>query len=134
MPLVEWKPEYGVGSPEVDAQHRKLVDLINQLHGAMQAGARPAALQQIMNELVGYTRYHFDFEEKVMERAGYPDLSGHQRIHRAMVAQVEKMREEAQSSRVGFSIKLMGFLKTWLTDHILGTDRKYAPYLEKVKA
>ncbi|MGQ9919130.1 MAG: bacteriohemerythrin, partial [Bryobacteraceae bacterium] len=90
-------------------------------------------LKRVLNDLMNYTRYHFGYEEKLMERAGYADLSSHKRVHRAMVEQVEKLRKEAESSRTGFSIKLMGFLKNWLTDHIMGTDQKYAPTLKGVK-
>lgn len=130
MAFVDWKPEYSVGHMEIDQQHKKLVGIINQLHDAMKAGGRPEELMRIMDELVSYTRYHFAHEEKLMEKAGYTDLAAHRRVHRAMVEQVEKLRQEAGSSRAGFSIKLMGFLKNWLTDHILGTDRKYAPALK----
>ncbi|MCS7044302.1 MAG: bacteriohemerythrin [Bryobacteraceae bacterium] len=133
MAFVDWKPEYNVGHAEIDEQHKRLVGLINQLHDAMKAGGRHEDLMRIMNELVNYTRYHFTHEENLMRQAGYPDLASHQRAHRAMVEQVEKLKQEAGSSRAGFSIKLMGFLKNWLTDHILGSDMKYAPALKTSK-
>ncbi|MEJ5366872.1 MAG: bacteriohemerythrin [Bryobacteraceae bacterium] len=134
MAFVDWKPEYSVGHAEIDQQHRKLVDLINNLHETMKLGGKPEDLKRILNDLVNYTRYHFGHEEKLMEKAGYPDLADHKRVHRAMVEQVEKFRKEVESSRTGFSIKLMGFLKNWLTEHILGTDQKYAAVVKSVKA
>lgn len=133
MAFVDWKPQYSVGHPEIDEQHKRLVGLINQLHEAMKAGGRPEDLMRIMNELVNYTRYHFAHEEKLMQQAGYSDLAAHQRVHRSMVEQVEKLRQEAGANRAGFSIKLMGFLKNWLTDHILGSDMKYAPALKSAR-
>jgi hemerythrin-like metal-binding protein len=132
MAFVDWKQEYSVGNREIDEQHKRLVGLINQLHDAMKAGGRHEDLMKIMNELVDYTRYHFSHEEKLMQKAGYRDLAAHQRVHRAMVEQVEKLKQEAGTSRAGFSIKLMGFLKNWLTDHILGSDQKYASSLKSV--
>ncbi len=133
MAFVDWRSEYSVGHAEIDQQHRKLVDIINSLHDSMKLGGKPEDLKRILNDLVNYTRYHFSHEEKLMERAGYADLANHKRVHRAMVEQVEKLRKEVESSRTGFSIKLMGFLKGWLTDHILGTDQKYAPVVKSVK-
>lgn len=130
MAFVEWKPDYSVGHLEIDQQHRKLVDIINHLHDSMKMGGKPEDLVRIMNDLVNYTRFHFSHEEKLMQQTAYPDLANHQRVHRAMIDQVEKFRREAGSSRTGFSIKLMGFLKNWLTDHIMGTDQKYAPTLK----
>jgi hemerythrin len=133
MAFVDWKPEYSVGNREIDEQHKRLVGLINQLHDAMKAGGRHEDLMKIMNELTDYTRYHFAHEEKLMQKAGYKDLAAHQRVHRAMVEQVEKLKQEAGTSRAGFSIKLMGFLKSWLTDHILGSDQKYASALKSAE-
>jgi len=133
MAFVDWKPQYSVGHAEIDQQHRKLVDMINDLHDSMKLGGKPEDLKRILGDLVHYTRYHFSHEEKLMERAGYADLANHKRVHRAMVEQVERLRREVDSSRTGFSIKLMGFLKNWLTDHILGTDQKYAQAVKSVK-
>lgn len=133
MAFVDWKPEYSVGNLEIDQQHRKLVDIINNLHDSMKLGGKPEDLKRVLNELMNYTRFHFSHEEKVIERAGYADLANHKRMHRAMVEQVEQLRKEVESSRAAFSIKLMGFLKRWLTDHILGADQKYAPSLKGVK-
>lgn len=129
MAFVEWKPQYSVGVLEIDAQHRRLLEVINQLHEAMKAGGNPRALTVVVNELVGYTRYHFAFEEKMLEDAGYPDLDEHRRKHRAMVAQVEAFREAAMAGGATVSMKLMNFLKDWLTKHILETDMRYSDHL-----
>lgn len=134
MAFVDWRSEYSVGHAEIDQQHRKLVDIINSLHDSMKLGGKPEDLKRILNDLVNYTRFHFSHEEKLMERAGYADLANHKRVHRSMVEQVENFRREVESSRTGFSIKLMGFLKNWLTDHILGTDQKYSTVVKSVKA
>lgn len=129
MAFVEWKPQYSVGVLEIDAQHRRLLEVINQLHDAMKTGGNSRALTVVVNELVGYTRYHFAFEEKMLEDAGYPDLDEHRRKHRAMVGQVEAFREAAVAGGATVSMKLMNFLKDWLTKHILETDMRYSEHL-----
>lgn len=126
MAFVEWRPEYGVGVVEIDAQHRRLLEIINQLHEVMKLGGKPAQLAEVVNELVGYTRYHFAYEEKRMAAAGYSELEAHRRKHRAMVAQVEAFREQATSGKASVSLNLMSFLKDWLTKHIMQTDQRYA--------
>lgn len=134
MAFVEWRPEFSVGVLEIDAQHQRLLDIINQLHDAMKMGSKPAMLAQVVNELVGYTRYHFAYEEKLMEAANYRELEEHRRKHRAMVAQVEGFRDLETSGQATVSLKLMAFLKEWLSRHILETDQRYAGCVARVKA
>lgn len=126
MAFIDWKAQYSVGVGEIDAQHRRLVQIINLLHDAMKMGGKPAAMNEVVNELVGYTRYHFAFEEKMLETANYAELEEHRRKHRAMVAQVESFRDEVSMGKASVSLKLMAFLKDWLTKHIMETDQRYA--------
>lgn len=134
MAFVEWKDEFSVGLDEVDAQHRQLLQIIDRMHDAMKMGGKPAAISAVVNELIGYTRYHFAFEERLMESAAYPGLEEHRRRHRAMVAQVETFREQALTGSAAVSLKLMAFLKDWLSRHILETDRRYAAHLRAAYA
>lgn len=129
MPFVSWKEEYSVGVPEIDTQHRRLLDVINKLHEAMHMGGKPAALKAVTDELVAYTRYHFSYEEQMLSRAAYPGLDEHQRKHRSMVAQVERFAAEVTSGQASVSLKLMSFLKDWLTRHIMETDQRYSGHL-----
>jgi hemerythrin len=131
MPFVEWKDSYSVEHAEIDAQHRRLLDIINNLHEAMKLGGKPEVLVRVADELVNYTRVHFTREEQIMQRAAYLDVETHARKHRAMIAQVEGFRGDLQGGKVAVSILMMGFLKDWLTKHILDTDMRYRPHLAK---
>ena len=129
MAFVSWKEEYSVGVPQLDAQHRRLIDIMNSMHGAMLMGGKPDALQAVLDDLVAYTRHHFSYEEQLMEQARYPGLEEHKRKHRAMVAQVEGFTAEITSGKATVSLKLMNFLKDWLTRHIMETDQRYSDCL-----
>ena len=129
MAFITWKDEYSVRVPEIDTQHRRLLEIINGLHEAMLMGGKPDALKAVIDELVGYTRYHFGYEEQMLERAGYPALEEHKRKHRAMVAQVEGFVGEIASGKASVSLKLMNFLKAWLTHHIRETDQNYSSHM-----
>jgi hemerythrin len=37
MPIIEWADALSVNVKEIDDQHKRLIDLINNLHDAMQA-------------------------------------------------------------------------------------------------
>jgi hemerythrin-like metal-binding protein len=129
MALVTWKEEYSVRVPEIDIQHRRLLDIINKLHEAMRMGGKPEALKSVSDDLVSYTRYHFGYEEKMLAQAGYAELEEHKRKHRAMVTQVEGFASEITSGRTSVPLRLKSFLKDWLTRHIMETDQRYSDHL-----
>ena len=130
MAFFEWSNTFSVGVMEMDAQHRRLVDIVNRLHDAMKNGAAKTSVMCVVEELVAYTRTHFASEERVMRAAGYPEIDEHIAVHRKLIAHVESFRAETGAS---LPLKLMSFLKGWLTKHILETDKKYAPYVTKAK-
>lgn len=134
MALLEWNDSLLIGVEEVDRQHRHLVDILNRVHAGMQAGNPPREMMRVMQDLVNYTRYHFDAEERAMRNAGYPELAAHQAKHRAMVAKVEAFSQEMMSGKATVTMRLMVFLKEWLAKHILETDRKFGDYVGKKQA
>lgn len=127
--LVRWSNSMSVGDLHIDEQHRILIDTINQLASAEVRNDRPL-LAMIIDELVNYTVYHFEYEERVIEYAGYPDLERHRRAHRGFVKWVEELREEfTHHRRRQLDDRILGFLRDWLREHILGEDRRYRPYI-----
>jgi len=130
--LITWTDDLAIGIIEVDEQHRRLVDLLNRAHEAMKRGGKPQFLKSIVDELVAYTIYHFAREEKLMEQAAYPELEEHRRKHQAMAAKVAEYRKEIEGGAPTVAIRFMQFLRQWLTNHILQTDKRYGPYLKGV--
>jgi hemerythrin len=118
-----------VNIKEIDLQHQKLVELINNLHDGMKAGKGKEILGEILSELVNYTSFHFAFEEKLLEKYVYPETIAHKRQHSDLVGQVLAYKESYESGKTVLSIEIMNFLKDWLTTHITGTDKKYSTFL-----
>lgn len=128
MPLIQWRDDFNVGVVMVDQQHHQLVNILNQLHDAMKSGCRQEEVGAVLNELISYTRFHFNAEEKLMTDCGYPGADEHTRKHRAMVARVGDFVEDMRLNSVSTPVKLLNFLKEWLTKHILVTDREMAQF------
>jgi hemerythrin len=124
--LVVWKDSYSVGIPKIDAQHKTLIDLTNQLHAAMKSGKAQQAMAKTLDDLVAYTDTHFAYEESLLISRRYSGLAAHQQQHRALVGQVRELSERFRAGRLTLSIETLQFLKTWLTSHILSSDQAYA--------
>jgi len=89
----------------------------------------------IIDELVGYAAFHFLFEEQLMESCGYAQLDSHRRIHQGFVHWVSNVREEfSYHRRTQLGERILGFLRDWLRDHILGEDQLYRPFLPNKNA
>jgi hemerythrin len=123
--LIEWNEELWIGIREIDDQHKILVDLINELHQAMLARRTNEALHGIIERLVNYTETHFGNEERYFASFGYADTAAHVQAHRGFVTKIRNFKTDLASGKLLLSMEVMTFLKEWLIQHILGTDRKY---------
>ena len=130
MPLISWNAGLSLGIQDIDTQHRKLVDIINQLHDAQLQGRSREVMDKILSALYDYTQQHFSFEEKMLARAGYADLANHQQTHRAFMAKLADLQARHRDPKKPMSsLEVMNFLKDWLVKHIQGVDKRYAAEL-----
>jgi hemerythrin-like metal-binding protein len=123
---IVWKNDYSVGEPSLDAQHRQVIDLLNELYVAMQRGVDHQAVRPLLDQLVQYTVNHFQSEEKVLLAHQYPDFAQHRALH-------DKMRQRTMGLRDNAGLvtgrDLLVFLKEWWCSHIQEQDKKYEPYV-----
>jgi hemerythrin len=129
MAVITWNESLSVNVREIDEQHKKLVGLIADLHQAMLAGQGKQALGQVLNGLISYTNTHFAAEERLLKANGYPEFEGHHNIHLKMVEKVKDIQNRHSQGRLNISLDTMKFLEDWITKHIMGTDKKYGPFL-----
>jgi len=129
MPIMTWIDSYSTGIAASDQQHKKLIELINTLHDAMAQGQAKAVLGKILGELVAYCASHFAMEEKLFDTHGYPDAAAHKEKHQKMTAKVIALQQQFEQGKAMMTMEVMDFLQQWLDKHILGTDKKYGPFL-----
>jgi len=127
--LMTWTDELSVGVGLIDEQHKVLLGLINELHAAMRARKSDAAMAGILARLKEYTVKHFGQEEEFFDRYGYPETAQHKEIHAKLVQQVLDFESALKSGQAKVTMDIMRFLKDWLVGHIMGTDKKYGPFL-----
>jgi hemerythrin-like metal-binding protein len=129
--LMPWGDKLKIGISQVDEQHKELVKMVNELHCAMKMkmGAKEAG--QILARLAEYTVYHFKTEEDLFEEHLYPERTEHKIIHDSLVEKVIEFKTEFEEGRAALSMDLMQFLTDWLREHIMKTDKAYAPFLKE---
>jgi hemerythrin len=124
MAHLTWTKDLNTDIPVIDNQHRRIVDYINNLHHAIEAGDRDE-VGEVLEELVDYTMSHFAFEEDLMEKAHYPFVSAHKKVHKLFT---KRVGDYVQRFEMGEDVarQLHTTLKTWLVNHIQHDDADYA--------
>ncbi|MCP3867640.1 MAG: bacteriohemerythrin [Gammaproteobacteria bacterium] len=124
-----WKDEYSVGVEKVDDDHKQLITLLNRFQTAYEYHTGEEFERTALNELINYTRYHFDREEELMKEHEYPDIEAHKAQHAAMIAEVEQFQKDYQARGHEALEGVATYLNEWLINHINGTDKLYVPYM-----
>jgi len=127
MALFNWSDEFSVGVLAMDNHHKKLFDILNQMHESMKAGADEETLSKYITELVDYTKYHFAEEERMLEQVNYSGIDAQKRSHIAFIEKITEFQDQANSGMAIFAIPKVSKLGIdWLKEHILVMDTKYS--------
>lgn len=126
-----------VGVEVLDRDHQILVDLIRRIADARDEDASKEGhgvrelLSEVLVELVAYTVYHFDREERVMAACGYPELEAHRDEHSVLTREVKDLQRRfcEDDPDLGRD-ELLVFLTGWLNHHIMLQDMAYRTYVE----
>jgi hemerythrin len=131
MALINWSENFSVNIKEIDEQHKKLIFMLNDLHDAMKSGKGNDVMEKIFDGLLQYVGTHFATEEKYMSLHNYPGYIAHKTEHTKLTQKVLDLNKKFQQGAPVLTVELLGFLKDWLQNHIMGTDKKYGPFLNE---
>ena len=131
MDKITWNESIALGFPEIDQQHRELIDIYNELCDAMEQHASSETTLRILGHLGHYTSVHFATEESLMRILNFKDYAAHKRAHDRLLAELRVLSEQAAMAPMGVNQQLMQIIGQWLRDHILKPDAKFVASLER---
>ncbi len=130
--FVEWDDKYSIGVPVIDAQHKELVKLCNDLYIVVMSDRTSSgdswkqAFNEAVKKCVNYCLIHFRDEELLQKASGYKRYEEHKQLHQEFVEKVKKtilkMHDVSISEYLGF----VNFLKDWIFTHIAYEDKLIA--------
>lgn len=132
MKDLTWSNTLSVQVPEIDEDHRRLVDLFNLLTHAVEDKDSEDYIAALLEELITCTVWHFRHEERLMLKYGYEGLGEHQQEHNELIDNIRALQEQRQQESVPISSEDIEYLEHWLTGHILGADMDLGAFLGKV--
>lgn len=124
MTLIDWKDSFKVGVPEVDHEHRELIEMINDLHEVMQKGAGHDKVLESLGEIYAQIAAHFALEEKMMRKSHYPALLEHKQDHETLLDDLREIMDEVEDDGEFNEAQLSIDLERWFSDHFRTHDAK----------
>jgi hemerythrin len=129
MKELTWDRTLSVEVPEIDEDHRRLVDLYNILSHAVAERESAEYIAAVTEELIACTHWHFCHEERLMLKHGYAGLAEHKAEHAELMADAEALRQRLLAAGETVASTDVEFLERWLVEHIYGADMKMGLYL-----
>ena len=134
----QWSSCFSTGLNQVDEQHRRLVDLINQFGSLVmrEGGVSVVELEAVFAELANYAQYHFVEEEAMMLAMGLDPryVAGHRASHASFLDEVTQLHGSIAINNRDAGKSLLQFLTHWLAYHILGSDQFMAKQIAAIQA
>lgn len=127
--IFPWSSNFETGINEIDVQHKKLLEILNRLAAHLANLAEVSTLDEIFEELVSYTDYHFKTEEKIWDNYFKDDkwYKEHQGTHEGFINDLLELKKNKDNESHEDTIhKIVTFLSKWLAYHILDTDKLMA--------
>lgn len=140
MPYVffTWSDAFVTHLASVDAQHLRLVELINQLGEIVIEGEKvdARAYEAACQALLLYAQEHFSDEEAQMKCCAIDarHMDRHRAVHAEFVGEVQILVDTPGPIDVSHVHLLLNYLTHWLAYHILGTDQSMARQVHAIQA
>ena len=128
MDIIKWEDRFSVGNSSIDAQHKRLFDILNSIAQNVHSSVDSDSITNLLNQLSSYASYHFTCEQKRMQEIGYPDYLSHLEQHRQYIKKVFQLTNDAMDVKQSVPQEMFDFLQTWLLNHVLKSDQQMCEY------
>ena len=123
--MLEWKPEYATGVPEVDTDHQHLIRGLNHLETALERGEGADVVEALLAFIQTYSNHHFGREEGCMMRLKCPTAAANKAAHeqfRSRFAAAKVRLSSPAGATTAVALGVHRELSDWMADHILRVD------------
>ncbi len=127
-----WTDELSVGNASIDADHKKLIVMVNGVEAMIKA-RDGFALSQALEQLEHHLYAHFVNEEKVAQAVNFP-FDQNKLEHQYVLKEFQHMKKELIAKNGiwsdGAAEHYSHFLSDWITDHVINEDMLMKPVLQ----
>jgi hemerythrin len=129
MAQIKWNKADACFLPEIDAEHRSIYRLADELRQALAAQPDPAKADAILRNLLASAEDHLAHEERLMRSMRYPSLAWHKKQHDTLRHRALTLAPALDESNLPAVQDFLQFLTGWMRDHVGLTDRMLGAYV-----
>ena len=119
-----------MGLEEIDADHRKLVDMVNDIYKLIEEHEREKCSKAI-DQFIGMMSMHFDKEEGILARIGFPGIEEHLKYHGSLVIQAKTLKRICDAElEIGKIENCYDETVSLLIDDIVKGDSEFKSYVQ----
>jgi len=122
MDFFELSENEKLGIQVLDDQHKRLIQIMSNLYKALIDGNGNRVVSFILDDLLEYTYYHLETEEKYMHDILHPVFLQHKIEHEEFVAKLVRIKEKICEEEAKLTIESVTTLKNWWKQHIAECD------------
>jgi len=114
---------------EIDAEHKNMFRLADEMHQAVMGGAPADQAQALLRELIAKLEAHFAREERLMRATQYPGSAWHKKRHDTVRKRVKEFAPRIEGGDPQAAMALLEFLSGWFRDHLRLADCMMAAHV-----
>ena len=124
-----WRRDLESGLSVIDQEHKELFELANQLLTTIVAGRFTADTDPCLARLLAHTKSHFKHEISTLMRMQYPDVVGHDLLHKQLLHKAEELQARYLDGELD-ALVLIHFIVYEIVDqHIMVEDKKWFDFV-----
>ena len=116
----------------IDGEHHVQLELLGALRSVLTAGEERARIDEILEQLVDYTKVHFASEQLLMRLYNYPHIQQHQADHDDAVERLDAVRATYLAPDAQLALDAVDELSDWIVGHIHSADHKLGHFLVRL--
>ena len=126
-----WDNGLTTGHAGIDRDHRMMLALVDDYQRAVESAQAHHRVAQVLCDLATYAAGHFEREELVMRRLRYPEADTHRAEHDGFLASLGDLVDAYESGHPDLPDVTLAFLRHWMTDHLIGWDRRLVAFINE---
>lgn len=135
--IISWRRDFEIDQPNIDSQHESIFKLALEASELSRRPQDKGKLLAVFNKFGSVLDAHFRYEERILAEIAYPKLEEHRAEHKAMLSELEFIRQRLSSREEGWvfqqkALVVLNFMLGVTVGHILLSDVEYAQYIQQV--
>lgn len=103
--------------------------MLNEFYDNIILESNKENIATLLKKMKDYTVYHFRNEEEHLKLHAYPHFEAHKKEHQSFIEKVNEIEKRFIKGKFILSLEVITFLKDWLKNHIMISDKKYSEFL-----